>query len=59
MKKQTVLQKNKTMIYSAIISVAVVLIIPIFAKNPTDRFALIMPIFAGWIVFNILSLPKK
>lgn len=59
MKKQSIFQKNKIMIYSAIICVAVILVIPIFAKNPTDRFALIMPIFAGWIVFNILSLPKK
>lgn len=50
---------NKAMVWAAI--VAIVLTIGILIKVPDEvtRFTLIMPIFAGFILFSILITPDE
>lgn len=50
-------ENNTSMVISAIIALIAVTGVLIFVKTEVDRFIFIMPIFAGWILFNILMLP--
>lgn len=45
------------MVISAVIALIAIGAVLIFVKSEVDRFIFTMPIFAGWILFNILMLP--
>ena len=57
MKLHKHIKENKVMVYSGVIAVIAVLLILLLVKQEVDRFVFIMPVFAGWILFNILMLP--
>lgn len=59
MKFQHIVKENKTMMYSAGIAIIAVLVILVMVRQEVDRFIFIMPVFAGWILFNILMLPDE
>ncbi len=52
-----IVQENKAMVYSAAVAIVAAIAVLLFVKRDVDRFIFIMPIFAGWILFNILMLP--
>lgn len=54
-----IIHENKTMVYSAVVAILAGIIILVFVHKEVDRFIFIMPIFAGWILFNILMLPEE
>lgn len=47
------------MVISGTIAVIVICGVLVFVKSEVDRFIFSMPIFAGWILFNILMLPDE
>lgn len=47
------------MVVSGGIALIAILGVLIFIKGEVDRFIFTMPIFAGWILFNILMLPEE
>lgn len=46
-------------IIPAIIALILVALVFIFVKGEIDRFTFIMPIFAGFILYMILTLPDE
>ncbi len=48
--------KNKVFWISLIIAVLVSAAITVVFKDPVTRFTLVMPVFCGFLFFNILSL---
>lgn len=50
---------NKAMVWAAIIAVVLTIGILIKVKDEVTRFTLIMPIFAGFILFSILITPDE
>ena len=52
-----IINENKAMVYSGVIAVLGVIVVLMTVQREVDRFIFIMPIFAGWILFNILLLP--
>lgn len=47
--------ENKLMVWAAVIAVIVALGILVKVKDEVTRFTLIMPVFAGFILFSILT----
>jgi hypothetical protein len=56
---QKIINENKTMVYSGGVALLGILLVLLFIRQEVDRFIFIMPIFAGWILFNILMLPDE
>lgn len=52
-------RSNKAMVWAAIISVILTIGILIKVPDEVTRFTLIMPIFAGFILFSILITPDE
>lgn len=48
-------KENKPMVWAAVIAVILALGILIKVKDEVTRFTLIMPVFAGFILFSILT----
>lgn len=48
-------KENKPMVWAAIIAVILALGILVKVKDEVTRFTLIMPVFAGFILFSILT----
>lgn len=59
MKLKKLIENNKVMVYSGVVALAGVVLVLVFVKQEVDRFIFIMPLFAGWILFNILMLPDE
>lgn len=57
MNMQKIINQNKAMVYSGVIAILGVIVVLVTVHREVDRFIFIMPIFAGWILFNILLLP--
>lgn len=59
------LKEDKHFSISLLIAIVIILAILLFVKDEITRFTLAMPVFAGWILYNILMLedekdePKK
>lgn len=49
----------QSFIIPGIIALVAIGAVLIFVKAEVDRFTLIMPIFAGFILYNILTLPDE
>lgn len=49
----------KPFVIPGIIALSLVGVVLIFVKGEIDRFTLIMPIFAGFILYSILTLPDE
>lgn len=56
---QKLYNSNKAMVWAAIIAVVLTIGILIKVKDEVTRFTLIMPIFAGFILFSILITPDE
>lgn len=54
-----VYRNNKAMVWAAIISIVLSVGILFKVKDEVTRFTLIMPIFAGFILFSILVTPDE
>lgn len=52
-------QENKFMVTTGIIAGIIIIGILLVVKNEVDRFIFAMPVFAGWILLNILMLPEE
>ncbi|MBI3282836.1 hypothetical protein HYZ70_02060 [Candidatus Curtissbacteria bacterium] len=52
-------RENKIMVISGVIALTAIVAVLLFIRSEVDRFIFSMPIFAGWILFNILMLPDE
>lgn len=52
-------KNNKLITWAAAISIVLALAVLIIIKDEVTRFTLIMPIFAGFILFSILVTPDE
>lgn len=52
-------QNNKMMVLSAVVAIVLSGAVLIAVKDEVTRFTLIMPIFAGFILFSILTTPDE
>lgn len=52
-------QWYKPFIIPGVIAIGLAIAVLIFVKGEIDRFTLIMPIFAGFILYSILTLPDE
>ena len=52
-------KNNKLMVWSAGVAVILAVVVLIAVKDEVTRFTLIMPIFAGFILFSILTTPDE
>jgi len=61
MKKQLseIYKNNKLIVWAAGVSVILALGVLVVVKDEVTRFTLIMPIFAGFILFSILITPDE
>lgn len=50
---------NKAMVWAAVIAIALTIGILIKVPDEVTRFTLIMPVFAGFILFSILITPDE
>lgn len=60
--KNEPIKKNKwykQFIAPGIVALVLIILVLIFVKGEIDRFTFIMPIFAGFILYNILILPDE
>ena len=62
-KEKKHLKKNEkwytSFIVPAVIALVLTLLVLVFVKGEIDRFTLVMPIFAGFILYMILTLPDE
>lgn len=58
-KKNTQANWFKPFILPGLIALFLIGGVFVFVKNEIDRFTLIMPIFAGYILYMILTLPDE
>lgn len=48
-------KENKAIVWAAIVSILLILGILLKVKDEVTRFTLVMPVFAGFILFSILA----
>jgi len=58
-KLREIYKNNKLIVWAAAVSVVLALAVLVFVKDEVTRFTLIMPIFAGFILFSILVTPDE
>lgn len=51
------ISENKSFVISFTVFVAASVVVLVFIKDEVTRFTFIMPLFAGFILYNILTLP--
>jgi hypothetical protein len=54
-----VYKNNKAIVWAALVSILLAVGVLIFVKDEVTRFTLIMPVFAGFILFSILMTPDE
>ncbi|OGG03662.1 hypothetical protein A2W14_04065 [Candidatus Gottesmanbacteria bacterium RBG_16_37_8] len=58
-KLKEIYKNNKLIVWAAVVAVVLTLGILLKIKDEVTRFTLIMPIFAGFILFSILITPDE
>jgi len=58
-KLKQIYKNNKLIVWAAAVSVILSIAVLIIVKDEVTRFTLIMPIFAGFILFSILVTPDE
>lgn len=58
-KLREIYKNNKLMVWAAVVAIVLSLAVLVIVKDEVTRFTLIMPIFAGFILFSILITPDE